>query len=155
RALCVVHAAKPAKTSIGGIRRCLQEHRVLTLYKKASACRLISCGQPMFERSVFLLVEDNDNDVFFVRRAFSKANVPNPLVVLKNCQDAMAYFLGIGPYANRSEYPLPSLVLLDLHLPGMSGIEFLKWLRQQSAFGQTRVVVLTSSEALRDLNDAY
>ena len=109
----------------------------------------------MAEGSVFLLVEDDENDIVLVRRAFSKSNLLNPLMVVRNGEDAMAYFMGIGAYKNRAEYPLPSLVLLDLKMPGMGGIEFLKWLRQQLGYGGTRVVVLTSSNLMRDVNAAY
>lgn len=110
---------------------------------------------PMADLSVFLLVEDDANDVLLIRRAFAEAQVVNPLVVIRNGEEAMAYFMGIGAYKNRSEFPLPSMVLLDLKLPGMGGIEFLKWLRAQPGFGKTRVVVLTSSNLTRDVNDAY
>jgi CheY-like chemotaxis protein len=109
----------------------------------------------MAEQSVFLLVEDNDNDIALIRRAFENAQVVNPLVVVRNGEEAMAYFMGIGAYKNRSEFPLPSLVLLDLKLPGMSGIDFLKWLREQRGMRTTRVVVLTSSNLTRDVNEAY
>ena len=114
---------------------------------------MLLCG--MAEHSVFLLVEDNENDVLLVQRAFSQSGVLNPLVTVRNGEEAMAYFLGIGAYKNRSEYPLPSLVLLDLKLPGMTGIDFLKWLRQQPGIGSTRVVVLTSSNLMKDVDDAY
>ena len=109
----------------------------------------------MPERSVFLLVEDDENDIFLVRRAFSKSRLLNPLMVVSSGEEAIEYFTGIGPYNNRSEYPLPSLVLLDLKMPGMGGIAFLKWLRQQRGFGTTRVVVLTSSNLTEDVNAAY
>ena len=102
-----------------------------------------------------MLVEDNENDVLLVQRAFSKSNILNPLAVVRNAEEAIAYFMGIGTYKNRSEYPLPSLVLLDLKLPGMSGIEFLRWLRQQPGYASTRVVVLTSSTLTQDVNAAY
>lgn len=102
-----------------------------------------------------LLVEDSENDIILVRKAFTKANVLNPVVVVKNAEEAMAYFMGLGAYKDRDEFPLPSLVLLDLKLPGMSGLEFLKWLREQSGFGATRIVVLTSSTLDRDVNEAY
>src|SRR5262245_23726176 len=109
----------------------------------------------MSDHSVFLLIEDNENDIVLIRRAFADASVINPIVLVKNGEEAMAYFMGIGAYKNRSEFPLPSLVLLDLKLPGMSGIEFLRWLRQQPEMGKTRVIVLTSSSLTRDVNDAY
>jgi len=109
----------------------------------------------MPERSVFLLVEDGANDVLLIQRAFAKSNIMNPLAVVRSAEEAMDYFKGTGAYKNRSEYPLPSLVLLDLKLPGMGGIDFLKWLRQQPGYGSTRVVILTSSESVLDVCDAY
>lgn len=109
----------------------------------------------MADQAVFLLVEDSENDIALIQRAFAQSQMLNPVVVVKNGEEAMAYFMGIGPYKNRAEFPLPSLVLLDLKLPGMSGIEFLKWLRQQPGMSTTRVVVLTSSNLTRDVNDAY
>ena len=109
----------------------------------------------MPERSVFLLVEDDEYDIFLVRRAFSKSNLRNPLMVVSSGEEAMDYFMVVGAYRNRSEYPLPSLVLLDLKMPGMGGIEFLRWLRQQPGYGTTRVVVLTSSNLMQDVKAAY
>ena len=115
---------------------------------------MIRCSV-MSDHSVFLLVEDDENDILLIQRAFSQSQVLNPVVVVKNGEEAMAYFMGIGAYKNRSEFPLPALVLLDLKLPGMSGVDFLKWLRQLPEIGATRVVVLTSSNLTRDVNDAY
>ena len=109
----------------------------------------------MPERSVFLLVEDGANDVVLIQRAFAKSQIMNPLAVVRSAEEAMDYFNGIGAYKNRNEYPLPSLVLLDLGLPGMGGMDFLKWLRQQPGYGSTRVVILTSSESVLDVCDAY
>jgi CheY-like chemotaxis protein len=102
-----------------------------------------------------LLAEDNENDVLLTRRAFAKANLLNPVQVVSDGDEAMAYLKGEGKYANRAEYPLPELLLLDLKMPGKNGFEVLSWIREQPTFSSLRVVVLTSSDQIRDVNRAY
>jgi CheY-like chemotaxis protein len=109
----------------------------------------------MSDQAGFLLVEDNEDDILLVQRAFRQAKIVNPLMVVKSAEEGMSYFRGQGRYANRSEFPLPSLVLLDLKLPGLGGFEFLKWIRAQPDVGRTRVVVLTSSNLMQDVNRAH
>jgi CheY-like chemotaxis protein len=100
------------------------------------------------------LVEDTPNDVLLVRRAFQKAKIPNPLQVVSTGEEAILYLRGDGPYANRDEFPLPALVLLDLKLPLKDGFEVLRWIRAQPIMRALRVVVLTSSERFEDLDRA-
>jgi len=109
----------------------------------------------MSEQALFLLVEDNEDHVALVRRAFAKSNVVNPLQVVPSGEEAIAYLEGTGKFSNRAEFPLPSLILLDLKLTGMDGFEVLRWIRQQPTLRTIRVVVLTSSNAIRDVNQAY
>jgi CheY-like chemotaxis protein len=109
----------------------------------------------MSERLVVLLVEDSADDITIIRRAFQRARIPNPLYVVKDGEAALAYLSGKGKYAVRDEYPLPALVLLDLKLPGMDGFEVLTWIRQTPGLHTLRVVVLTSSDSIRDVNAAY
>jgi len=107
------------------------------------------------ERAVILLAEDREDDIYLVRRAFQKGGIINPLFVVRDGEEAVAYLQGRGRYFNREEFPLPALLLLDLKMPKMDGFEVLKWIRQQSGFSSLRVVVLTSSDAIRDVNVAY
>jgi CheY-like chemotaxis protein len=107
------------------------------------------------ERGPVLLVEDDPNDVLLVRRAFRKAGIDAELHVLGDGATAIEYLGGIGPYADRTRYPMPALVLLDLKLPRRSGHEVLAWLRQQPAIRRVPVTVLTSSRESADLNRAY
>lgn len=107
------------------------------------------------ETAVILLVEDREDDIVLIRKAFSKAGLLNPLYVVRNGEEAVAYLLGDKPYANRSEYPLPDLILLDLKMPRMDGFEVLTWIRTQPGIRGLPVVVLTSSQELRDVNQAY
>src|SRR5690349_8172627 len=109
----------------------------------------------MPERAIILLVEDREDDIVLIRRSFEAANIPNPLFVVRNGEDAIMYLSSEGKYANRDEYPLPDLVLLDLKLPGIDGFEILQWIRRQPNLRQLRVIVLTSSEQYRDINRAY
>jgi CheY-like chemotaxis protein len=90
-----------------------------------------------------------------VRKAFEKAYVLNPLQVVADGEKAIAYLKGQGSYRNRAEYPLPSLVLLDLKLPKLDGFEVLKWIRAEPGLRNLPVIVLTSSEQIRDVNRAY
>ncbi len=109
----------------------------------------------MSDQALFLLVEDSETDAILIRRAFVKGNIVNPLQVVTNGDQAFAYLKGEGPFANRVEYPLPELVLLDLKLPGIDGFQILRWIRQQPELKALRVVVLTSSDRIQDVNLAY
>src|SRR5947207_8665949 len=103
---------------------------------------------------VILLVEDNDDDVFLMRRALKAANAAVSMHVATNGQEALDYLGGIGKYNDRDGFPLPSLVLLDLKLPYVHGFDVLKWICQQSSSKPMRVVILTSSPEERDLQKA-
>ena len=109
----------------------------------------------MSERAVIVLAEDREDDIFLIRRAFQKAGIINPLFVVRDGEEAIAYLEGRGKFFNREEFPLPALLLLDLKMPKIDGFEVLKWLRQQANFSSLRVVVLTSSSDIRDANVAY
>lgn len=109
----------------------------------------------MPESSLFLLVEDEEDQVMLVRRTFNKAKILNPLQVVRSGEEAMVYLEGAGPYSNRDELPLPKLVLLDIKMPGISGFDVLRWIRQQPQLRALRVIVLTASNEIRDVNLAY
>lgn len=109
----------------------------------------------MNTQGAILLVEDDTNDVFLMQRACRKVELPNPLVVVGDGDEAVDYLSGAGRYADRAAHPLPVLVLLDLKLPRKSGLEVLDWLRRQPALKRLPVVVLTSSKEPGDVNRAY
>lgn len=102
-----------------------------------------------------LIAEDDENDVFLIRRAFHQAQFENPLHVVSNGEEAIAYLKGDEPFADREKYPTPSLVLLDLKMPRKNGFEVLSWIRQHPEFNALAVVVLTSSQESSDINQAY
>ncbi len=105
--------------------------------------------------STILLVEDDSNDVLLLRRAFRKADLANPLMVVGDGEQATAYLTGDGQYSDRERFPLPIVVLLDLKLPRRSGLEVLAWLRDQPGLRRLPVVVLTASRESADINTAY
>jgi CheY-like chemotaxis protein len=90
-----------------------------------------------------------------MRKAFQKASLTNPIHIVRDGEEAIAYLIGEGKYANRDEFPLPVLVLLDLKLPRRDGFEVLSWIRRQPGLRSLPVVVLTSSNEMRDVNRAY
>src|SRR5512133_545659 len=101
-----------------------------------------------------LLVEDEENDVFFFKRAVTKAGITNPVQVARDGQEAIDYLYGADKFANRAEFPLPGLVLLDLKLPFVMGLDVLKWIRQGSDLAPI-VVILSSSREAADIAAAY
>lgn len=109
----------------------------------------------MIDQDVILLAEDNDDHILLIRHAFKQANLLNPLQVVRDGDELIAYLSGAGKYANRDEFPLPSLILLDLKMPRRSGFEVLEWVRQHPTLNKIRVVVLTSSDEIKDVNRAY
>jgi len=76
-----------------------------------------------------LLVEDDLNDIFLVKRAFRTARIPNPLQVVTDGEEAIRYLRGDGKYADRQLYPLPQLVVMDINMPRRSGFEVLEWVK--------------------------
>ena len=101
-----------------------------------------------------LQVEDDPNDVFFLQHAMKKAGLANPIQVASDGQEAIDYLQGAGKFADRKQFPFPCLVLLDLKLPFVMGLDVLKWIRQQP--GMTLVVLLlTASGEEADIKAAY
>jgi CheY-like chemotaxis protein len=102
-----------------------------------------------------LLVEDNEDDVFLMKRALKGSRVVNPLFVVEDGQEAVDYLGGAGKFADRDQYPLPAVVFLDLKLPFISGHDVLAWIRRQRELESLVVIVLTSSNEPSDLNRCY
>ena len=102
-----------------------------------------------------LLVEDSRDDAFFMTRAFKNIGMLAPLLHVEDGTIALEYLSGRGPYANRAQFPMPALVLLDIKMPFLSGFEVLRWIREQSTFPTVPVVMFTSSNQECDVEKAY
>lgn len=102
-----------------------------------------------------LLVEDNLDDADLTLRAFANSNIANPVVVVRDGAEALDYFFGTGAYAGRDLTDMPTLVLLDLNLPKIDGIEVLKSLRADPRTRQLPVIVLTTSQEQDEVSSAY
>src|SRR5688572_14379196 len=104
---------------------------------------------------VILLAEDSENDVMMFQRAIRDYNLGSVVHVVSDGEQAIEYLKGEGKYANRAEYPLPTLFLLDLKMPRMNGFDVLEWVREEPALRGLLIVVLTTSDRISDINRAY
>ena len=105
--------------------------------------------------ALILLVEDNRMDVELILEAFKEARLGNKIQVTYTGEDALDYVYGRGPYADRSVYPPPDLILLDLKLPGIDGHEILRRVKGTEGLKRLPVVILTSSRDEGDRAMSY
>jgi CheY-like chemotaxis protein len=108
----------------------------------------------MLQPNLILLADDDENDVFLVRRAFEKAGVPHRVIVAESGQHAVAYLADASLDGNEPLVPLPALLLLDLHMPLMDGFDVLRWLATRPDLNKVAVVVLSSSSLDQDIQEA-
>ena len=101
-----------------------------------------------------LQVEDDPNDVLFLQRAMEKAGVANPIQIASDGREAIDYLKGVGKFFDRGIFPFPSLVLLDLKLPYVMGLDVLRWIRQQP-WAALPVIMLTASGEEADIVASY
>jgi len=104
---------------------------------------------------IILLVEDNPSDIGLTQRALSKSHIANELVVAEDGQEALDYVFGAGAHAGRDVTELPTLVLLDLKLPKVSGLKVLGRIRADERTRRLPVVVLTNSKEEQDVAACY
>jgi two-component system response regulator len=106
-------------------------------------------------KRMILLVEDDDVDAVLASSAFQRAKVKNPLVRVRDGQDALDYLFARGKYAARDAHDLPVFVLLDLNIPKISGLKVLEAIREDESIRHLPVIILTSSGEERDRLGAY
>jgi two-component system response regulator len=106
-------------------------------------------------KKIILLVEDNPDDELLAIRALEKNNIMNEVVVARDGAEALDYLFGAGAYAGRDMSVMPQIILLDLKLPKIDGLEVLRRLRNDERTKLLPVVVLTSSREERDLTESY
>ena len=107
------------------------------------------------EKKTILLVEDNPDDVELTLRALKQYNVRNEIIVVRDGAEALAYLFGTGAYADRDTSLRPAVVLLDLKLPKVDGLEVLRRLRADERTQLIPVVILTSSKEQQDMVNGY
>ena len=104
---------------------------------------------------IILLVEDNPSDIGLTKRALEKHHITNELVVAENGQEALDYLFGTGAHAGRDVTDLPTVVLLDLKLPKLNGLEVLRRIRDNPRTKRLPVVILTTSRDEQDIINSY
>ncbi len=102
-----------------------------------------------------LVLEDDPDDVFFLRRAFKENNFTGNFVVLDDGQEGVDYVSGAGVYSNRTQHPFPDILITDLKMPRLNGFEVLRWLKKHPQFMVIPAIVLSASAEERDLKEAY
>lgn len=105
--------------------------------------------------NVVLFVEDNKRDEMLTLRAFKKSNIASEIVVVRNGVEALDYLFCTGEYAGRDEYDLPRLILIDLKLPKMDGLQVLQRVRSDERTKRLPVVIFTSSNEAEDIIKSY
>ena len=102
-----------------------------------------------------LLVEDSEDDALIMRMACQRTGIPHTFRLVTDGEAAMAYLSAKGVYADRTAYPMPDLIFLDIRLPKRTGHEVLEWVRSQPEVRNLPVVVLTTSKEAIDISRAY
>ncbi|HEV7403098.1 MAG TPA: response regulator [Chthoniobacteraceae bacterium] len=141
------------RTYISDVERGTRNLSLESIGKLAAALKLSVAG--LFERAdpertserliEILLVEDNPDDIALTRRAFWKARIANPLHVVRDGAEALEFLFATGPYAGRRAADLPGVILLDLNLPQITGLEVLRRIKSDPRTREVPVVVLTVS----------
>ena len=109
----------------------------------------------MDERATILVVEDDPNDLFFLKRAFNAVQAKCLMQTVGDGAEAIDYLRGVDDYADRRRFPMPALILMDLKMPRVNGFEFLGWLRREPVLKSIPVIVFSSSNLPHDVQRAY
>lgn len=102
-----------------------------------------------------LYIEDEENDVFFLKRAFKQAGLSHSVRAVPDGAQAVKYLAGLGIFADRTQHPFPDLILMDINMPKQSGLEVLEWVRRDLLCKSLPTVILTSSSRPGDVEKAY
>jgi len=111
----------------------------------------------MTDDFTILLAEDNEDDAWLVKRALNWGDIHNPVHVVQDGAEAIAYLRGDREYSDREQFPIPKLAMLDIKMPIVSGLKVLEWIRTSSQDGLKRlpVIIMSSSDSQKDIDRAY
>lgn len=109
----------------------------------------------MNEKQTILLVDDSENDLFLMRQAFKKADFNIALQEVHNGEEAIAYLKGDVPYDDRKQFPLPTVMLMDINMPMKNGFEVLMWVRAQAGLKRLSIILLSASMRMQDVERAF
>jgi CheY-like chemotaxis protein len=109
----------------------------------------------MTPEDLVLVAEDNPDDALLLRRALEKAGIRARLKIVSDGEEMLLYLEGRGAYANRGNYPMPSLIILDLKMPRKSGLEVLEWMGRNLHLAVVPKIVLSASNLDADVRAAY
>ena len=109
----------------------------------------------IIDNPTILLVEDDESSAMLMNTVFARVGFAPPLQFASDGVEAIAYLSGDGVYGDRTKYPLPTVMLLDLNMPRKNGFEVLEWIRQQPALKQLHVYVLSASSQAEDIRRCY
>ena len=104
---------------------------------------------------LILIIEDFEDDAKLLQLLLTNCGIANPVRIALSAEEAMNYLVGAPPFADRSVYPLPGVVFVDLKLPGISGFDLLRWLTKHPEFKGTFTVVLSATGDLTSVQAAY
>ena len=107
------------------------------------------------DQRIIMIVEDNEDDIELAMRAFKRNHILNEVIVARDGVEALDYLFGTGPHAGRDLCVMPEVVLLDLKMPRLGGLEVLRRIRSDERTKFLPVVVLTSSDEEKDMIDSY
>jgi CheY-like chemotaxis protein len=107
----------------------------------------------MLER--ILLIDDSEADAMLIQRALKKGGLDDPVFWIRDAEEAVAYLQGLREYGNRDLYPIPNILLLDIRMPKMNGLQLLQWLKLQPDLNRVLVVMITGLEDTKQIAEAY
>ncbi len=102
-----------------------------------------------------LIVEDEPIDAELLQRAFKRVGLENPVRWVMNGEEAVGYMQGKGDYKDRSKHPYPRVIMTDIKMPQMDGLEFLRWMHETPQFRVVPIIILTSSARQADIDEAF